>query len=85
MKRDPAPQSVHDDLSVQSVFTIFKTVGDTTWRMFVPVILGACLGLWVDGQFGTNYSAIVGSIVGLVLAGLLVWRQYVDVTKGSNT
>ena len=49
--------------------------------MFVPVILGALAGYWIDGQYGTRYGAVTGAIIGLILAGVLVWRQYAEVTK----
>lgn len=62
------------------MLVVFKTIGDTTWRMFVPVIVGALLGFW----FGGNQGAIIGSIVGLLVAGLLVWQQYAEATKGGR-
>lgn len=64
-----------------SLFVVFRTIGDTTWRMFAPVIVGGLVGWWIDGAYGTEYAALVGSVIGLVLAGLLVWKQYADVTK----
>ena len=79
------PPLAQSDKSADNLLVVFATVGSTTWRMFVPVILGALAGYWVDGQYGTKYGAITGAIIGLVFAGLLVWRQYVDATKPDDT
>ena len=67
-----------------SLLVVFATIGDTTWRMFVPVLLGAGIGMWLDAQFATKNAAIIGSILGLVVAGVLVWNQYKKVTGGSK-
>lgn len=75
------PPVAKDASSADSFIVVFKTLGDTTWRMFVPVILGAVIGLWIDGTYGTKYAAVIGSTIGLVLAGVLVWYQYKEVTK----
>ena len=66
----------------KSLFIVLRTLGDTTWRMFAPVIVGALLGWWIESSYAVQHAALIGSIIGLVVAGLLVWRQYADVTKG---
>ena len=81
MTRDGKQPISRSESSEDSLLVIAKTLGDTTWRMFVPVIVGALVGYFVGG----NQAAIIGSVVGLVAAGLLVWQQYVRVTKGSGT
>lgn len=63
-----------------SAVFLLGAIADTTWRMFGPVIVGALLGWWFDNSNNTKYGALIGSIIGLVLAGLLVWKQYRDVT-----
>ena len=50
--------------------------GDTTWRMFVPVIGGTALGIWGDHSFGAKpWLTITGLAVGVVVAVLLVRNQ----------
>ena len=60
---------------------VFKTIADTTWRMFVPVIIGACGGIWVDNNLHTQFCAISGSLFGLSASIALVWDQYKKATK----
>lgn len=85
MKRDDNKPVIKSDPQTDSLLIVFKTLGDTTWRMFLPVILGTLVGLWFDGTKGTKYGALSGAIIGLILAGLLVWRQYVSVTKDNQS
>lgn len=85
MTRDKNKPVIKSDSQTNSLLVVFRTLGDTTWRMFLPVILGALVGLWFDGSQGTKYGAVSGAIVGLILAGLLVWRQYVSVTKDDHS
>lgn len=61
---------------VETTQTILATLGDTTWRMFVPSIGFTLLGVWLDGQFETKpWCMIVGIIIGLAGAFLLVRKQ----------
>ncbi len=78
------PVTVEDGPKSDDLFVVFATIADTTWRMFVPVIVGVLVGLWIDGQYHTEYGAVVGSVVGLALSGVLVWDQYVRSVKGSK-
>ena len=80
MTRDGKQPISKGESSEDSLLVIAKTLGDTTWRMFVPVIVGALVGFWIGG----NQAAVIGSVVGLAIAGLLVWQQYARVTKGSG-
>jgi hypothetical protein len=49
---------------------------DTTWRMTVPVILFAGLGIAADKALGSQpWVTLLGTIVGFVFATLLVKRQ----------
>lgn len=85
MKRDDNGPVAESDSQTNHLLVIFKTLGDTTWRMFVPVIVGALVGLWFDNSYGSKYSAVIGAVLGLILAAVLVWRQYVSVTKGGKS
>ncbi len=84
-QRTPTPPLADNEKKPDNLMVIFATLGSTTWRMFVPVILGALLGYWIDGQYSTKYGAVTGAVIGLVLAGVLVWKQYADVTKEKDS
>ncbi|MEO5950318.1 MAG: AtpZ/AtpI family protein [Candidatus Saccharimonadales bacterium] len=59
-----------------TVILLMSTIGDTTWRMFVPSIGFTILGVVADKQFGTKpWLTAVGIIVGVFVAGLLVRLQ----------
>jgi len=58
------------------VLVLFGTIADTTWRMFVPVIGLMLLGGTADQQFATKpLFALVGVILGSIIAGWLVIKQ----------
>lgn len=78
---DKKPRIAESGSETNNLFLVFRTLGDTTWRMFAPVILGALFGWWFDEYYVTNFGALTGSIMGLVVAGLLVWQQYVSVSE----
>lgn len=49
---------------------------DTTWRIAVPVVLGAGVGIFVDRRLGTKpWLTLLLTVVGFVVAGVLVKRQ----------
>ena len=55
---------------------ILATIGDTTWRMFVPSVGFTLLGVWADGQLDTKpWLMVVGIVVGFTGAALLVKKQ----------
>lgn len=55
---------------------LFMIAADTTWRMFVPIIGGAALGIWADRSFGTKPAwTVTGISIGVVIAALLVRQQ----------
>jgi F0F1-type ATP synthase assembly protein I len=56
---------------------LFATAADTTWRMFVPALGGALLGLWADSALNTEpVFAVGGLIVGVGITALLIRQQY---------
>ena len=56
--------------------TILATIGDTTWRMFVPSVGFTLLGVWADVQLDTKpWLMVVGIVVGCTGAALLVKKQ----------
>ncbi len=49
---------------------------DTTWRIAVPVVIFAVLGIVADKQFGTKpWLTLIGMVIGFGLAGLLLKKQ----------
>ncbi len=59
-----------------TVVLLLKEIGDTTWRMFVPILGGTILGVVCDKQFGTYPIAVIaGIVIGVTITGLLIWKQ----------
>lgn len=55
---------------------MLATIGDTTWRMFVPTIGLTIAGLFLDKWLQTKpWLMIVGIICGAALSYVLVKRQ----------
>ncbi len=71
----PTTRSPRDE----SPFALGVVVGDlldTTWRIVVPVVLFAVLGIIADRQFGTQpWLTLAATAVGFVMAALLIKRQ----------
>ena len=66
---------------VDTARVLLGTIGDTTWRMFVPSIGFTLLGVWGDNVFATKpWLMICGVVFGFVMAGVLVKWQ-IDSTK----
>ena len=62
--------------SRSTVVLLFTIAADTTWRMFVPIIGGTALGVWVDNTYASKpWATIVCIAVGVVIATLLVRNQ----------
>jgi hypothetical protein len=55
---------------------------DTTWRIAVPVVLFAVLGIVGDRHFGTKpWLTLAGMVFGFVIAGILLKNQIAAVNK----
>lgn len=68
---------------VRRATIVLGDIADTTWRMFLPSVGFTLLGLWADHTYGTlPWLLIAGIIIGVIVAGLLVWRQ---IAKLSDT
>ena len=71
----------------EALGTILATIGDTTWRMFVPSIGFTLLGVWADtriltftGESATKpWFMVAGIIIGCLGAVLLVKKQLSDI------
>ncbi len=65
-----------------TVILLLITMGDTTWRMFVPIIGLMVLGLLSDQALHTKpWVMIIGMAAGVYLAALLIKRQLKRVKK----
>lgn len=77
----PTTKSPRDD----NPFAIGVVIGDlldTTWRIAVPVVLFAVLGIALDKRLGSKPWLTLGlTVVGFVLAALLIKRQLNAVAK----
>ena len=66
-------------------FSTAVLVGDflgTAWRMAVPVILFAALGIFLDLKLGSKpWITLAGTAIGLVFAALLVKQQMATVLQ----
>ena len=61
---------------VDTARVLLGTIGDTTWRMFVPSVGFTILGVWADVQLDTKpWLMVVGIVVGFTGAALLVKKQ----------
>ncbi len=59
-----------------TVMSLIGTIGDTTWRMFVPSVGLTLVGVWLDGQLSTKpWLMTVGILLGFAGAYLLVKKQ----------
>ena len=79
---------------IETVPVLLMTIGDTTWRMFVPSIGFTLLGVWADtriltftGESATKpWFMVAGIIIGCLGAVLLVKKQLADIkTRKEST
>ncbi len=65
-----------------TVILLLSTIGDTTWRMFVPTIGFTILGVLADRQFNMKpWMTGLGIVVGVAIAALLIRRQLQKVNR----
>ncbi len=74
-----SPSGNADHFSLGSLAIDFM---DTAWRIAVPVILFAGLGIFIDIKLESKpWVTLLGTVIGLVFAGLLVKRQLTAVAE----
>ena len=64
------------DQAPSYAWIIISTIGDTTWRMFVPIIGLLLVGRYIDAQ--THLSPIymaAGTVIGVCVSGVLIKNQ----------
>lgn len=60
-----------------TVILLLADIADTTWRMFVPTLALAALGLWADTTYQTGpWLSLAGVLVGCGIAALLIKKQF---------
>jgi len=68
-----------------TVVLLLGTIGDTTWRMFIPTIGLTVLGLLADKWLHTTpWVMTVGIVLGALLAYVLVRRQIKKVKQSDE-
>jgi F0F1-type ATP synthase assembly protein I len=79
-KPQPIDKSTSDD-NRSSIIPILLTLSDTTWRIAVPTLGLAVLGLWGDLHFGSKpWLTLIGTTIGFGFATLLIRRQIKDLS-----
>lgn len=60
-----------------AVILLLKDIGDVTWRMFVPLLAGAGIGLMIDANASSSPWGVIGGVVlGLAVTVLLMRNVY---------
>lgn len=82
MEKQPNISDGQKTSEAEAISAILLTIGDTTWRMFVPSIGFTLLGVWLDGVFGLKpWLMVAGIVVGCLSAVLLVKFQIDTIKK----
>lgn len=82
MPKKKSKKAVSEVPSPATVLLLFGTIADTTWRLFVPTLLGVIIGLMIDNYFETKpWFTITGVLIGAFLAFELVYLQMKGMKK----
>jgi ATP synthase protein I len=66
-------KALHNDK--QSVWFGLGMMGIVGWTIVVPTLLGAALGVWLDGEYPETFSwTLTGLILGLLAGCLIAWN-----------
>ena len=72
----PTTKSPSGDIDHFSLGSLAADFLSTAWRIAVPVVLFAGLGIFIDIKVGSKpWLTLLGTVIGLVLAGALVKKQ----------
>lgn len=67
---------------VETARVLLGTIGDTTWRMFVPSIGFTLFGVWLDSITGMKpWLMLTGVVLGFAMAVILVRRQVDQINR----
>lgn len=71
--------------STENQLLIVGTFFDTTWRMFVPILITTLIGYGIDKAADSRpVGVLVGMVIGIILSIWLVVLQYKTVKKGQK-
>ena len=57
--------------------TILKDLGNVTWRMVTPILLGIAFGMMFDNHFGSSpWGLMIGMFAGILLTVVLIKNLY---------
>jgi F0F1-type ATP synthase assembly protein I len=77
-----SPSGTSDHFSLGSLAFDFL---DTSWRIAVPVVLFASIGIFADIKLGSKpWLTLLGTIIGFVFAGVLLKEQLKIVARGNK-
>lgn len=77
--KDP---SGNDHFSLGSLASDFL---DTTWRIAIPVVIFAAVGIFIDIKLESKpWCTLSGTVIGFVIAGLLLKQQLTAVERKDN-
>src|SRR5688572_19074739 len=55
---------------------VVREIADTTWRMTIPVVLFAFIGIYGDLRFGSGpWLTLLGVVIGFYFAAVLIRKQ----------
>lgn len=80
-----AEKNTSESGGADNTHIMLGTLLDTTWRMFVPVILFTLIGYGIDQGFDIQPAATVtGLVIGVFSSFALVAIQLKKITKSTN-
>jgi len=72
----PAKKATTDSKGVERQLNIGRELADTTWRIAIPVVLFACLGIVIDRNTGSRpWMTLLGMVIGFLIAAYLITKQ----------
>ena len=81
----PTSSPSKDGNDLQTALVVWGTIANTSWRMFVPVLLFTFAGMGIDKLIQVRALWVfVGLGLGIVVAALLVVQQYKVVTRNAK-
>jgi hypothetical protein len=76
------PRRVNDTLTLG---TLGSDLLDTAWRIAIPVLIFALLGIFADKNLETApWITLIGVVIGFVIAGLLIKKQLATLEQREN-
>lgn len=61
----------------EPIMVILKDLGNVTWRMATPILLGIVLGMMLDNQFNSSpWGLMIGMLAGILLTVVLIKNLY---------